>query len=278
MPEREITLGHSPDPDDAFMFYALATGQINTGDLRFVHILQDIETLNRRAMHKELDITAVSIHAYAYIHEQYGLLPCGASIGDGYGPMVVARSRIPVPGLHRKKIAVPGELTTAFLALRLCLDSFDYEVLPFDEILDAVANERCDAGLIIHEGQLTYGQKGLVNVLDLGAWWKEETGLPLPLGANVIRRSLGAELIARINRFLKASILYALEHRKDAVQHSLPYARDMNEALADKFVGMYVNDYTLDYGEEGRRAVVELLERGHQAGVIPHRVQPEFVI
>lgn len=277
MIDREITLGHSPDPDDAFMFYALAAGRVDTGGLRFVHILQDIETLNRRAMHEELDITAVSIHAYAYIFERYVLLPCGASIGDGYGPMVVARAKIPMNELVRKRIAVPGELTTAFLVLRLCLGEFEYDVLPFDTILDAVANGRCDAGLIIHEGQLTYDRKGLTKIIDLGSWWKEETGLPLPLGANVVRRSLGRELIDRINTLLTASIKYALEHRAEAVQHSLAYARDMDEKLADQFVGMYVNEYTLDYGESGRRAVVELLERGYQSGIIPHRVRPEFV-
>ncbi len=277
MIDREITLGHSPDPDDAFMFYALAAGRVDTGGLRFVHILQDIETLNRRAMREELDITAVSIHAYAYIFERYVLLPCGASIGDGYGPMVVARAKIPMNELVRKRIAVPGELTTAFLVLRLCLGEFEYDVLPFDTILDAVANGRCDAGLIIHEGQLTYDRKGLTKIIDLGSWWKEETGLPLPLGANVVRRSLGRELIDRINTLLTASIKYALEHRAEAVQHSLAYARDMDEKLADQFVGMYVNEYTLDYGESGRRAVVELLERGYQSGIIPHRVRPEFV-
>jgi 1,4-dihydroxy-6-naphthoate synthase len=277
MTVRELTLGHSPDPDDAFMFYALAEGKLDTGEFRFRHILQDIETLNRRAMKEELDITAVSIHAYAYIHDKYALLPCGASIGDGYGPMVVARERIFPSELSGKRIAVPGEWTTAFLGLRLCLGMFDYEVMAFDAILDAVARGECDAGLIIHEGQLTYDSKGLVKVLDLGEWWKTETGLPLPLGANAIRRALGPECIGRVNGLLKASIQYGLDHRREAVLHSMPYARELDEDLADRFVGMYVNDYTLDYGETGRRAVVELLDRGFREGVIRERVRPEFV-
>ncbi len=277
MTKREITLGHSPDPDDAFMFYALAKDKIDTGELKFVQILQDIETLNRRAMREELDVTAVSVYAYTHIHENYILLPCGASIGDGYGPLVVARTPIPMDDLNTKRIAVPGELTTAFLTLRLCIGEFDYEVVPFDEILDAVAEKRYDAGLIIHEGQLTYNRQGLTKVVDLGAWWKEVTGLPLPLGANVIRKSLGTERIERINELLKASVQYGLDHRAEAVRHSLPYGRGMSEDEADRFVGMYVNDFTLDYGETGRCAVVELLNRGHEAGFIPHCVTPEFV-
>jgi len=277
MTDREITLGHSPDPDDAFMFYGLTTGRVDTGGLRFVHIVQDIETLNQRAIRKELDVTAVSIHAYAYISEHYSLLLCGGSIGDGYGPVVVASKPIPLPKLRRRRIAVPGELTTAFLVLRLCIGEFEYQVLPFNTILSAVTSGRCDAGLIIHEGQLVYDRKGLEKVVDLGSWWKEETGLPLPLGANVIRRSLAPELIERIGTLLSASIRYAMEHRTEAVQYGMEYARDIDEKLVDRFVRMYVNEYTLDYGESGRRAVVELLERGYQTGVIPHPVTPEFV-
>ncbi len=277
MTKQELSLGHSPDPDDAFMFYALATGKIDTGDFEFTHILQDIETLNRRAMQEELDITAVSIHAYTHIHDRYILLPCGASIGDGYGPRVVARTGISIDELNTKRIAVPGELTTAFLALRLCIGEFEYDVVPFDEILEAVEKGEFDAGLIIHEGQLTYSQQGLRKIVDLGAWWKGQTGLPLPLGANVIRKSLGTEPIKQINEILKASIQYGLNHRLEAVRHSLAYARDMTESQADEFVGMYVNDFTLDYGESGRRAVIELLERGHKAGIIPERITPEFV-
>lgn len=277
MPDREITLGHSPDPDDAFMFYALAAGKIDTGDLRFVHILEDIETLNRRAIKGDLDITAVSVHAYPYIADKYILLPCGGSVGDGYGPILVSRRHIRSDEFCRIRIAVPGELTTAFLVLRLCFGEFRYTVLPFDRILEVVSNAEYDAGLIIHEGQLTYQQKNLTKVLDLGAWWKSETNLPLPLGANVVRRSLGNNLIRKINLFLTASIRYGLEYRAEAVEYSLSYARDMNGKLADRFIGMYVNEYTLDFGALGRRAVVELLRRGFQAGIIPRRMEPEFV-
>jgi 1,4-dihydroxy-6-naphthoate synthase len=278
MTQRLIRVGHSPDPDDAFMFYALAHDKLDTGDLRFEHQLQDIETLNRRALAGELEVTAVSLHAYAHLLDKYALLPSGCSMGDRYGPMVVARKPLAVEDLGRLKIAVPGTLTTAFLALRLLLpDGFQYEVVPFDQILDAVAQGKFDAGLIIHEGQLTFQNQGLHLIVDLGVWWHEKTGLPLPLGGNVVRRDLGVETMRQISRLLKASIQYALDHRSDALDYSLRYARDMDKALADQFVGMYVNDWTLDYGPRGREAVRRLLTEAHKAGVIPSAVDVEFV-
>jgi 1,4-dihydroxy-6-naphthoate synthase len=273
-----ITVGHSPDPDDAFMFYALAHDKLDTGNLRFRHELQDIETLNRRALRGELEVTAVSIHAYAYLLDRYALLPSGCSMGDRYGPMVVARRPLTLEGLKTARIAVPGTLTTAFLTLRLLLPGgFAHEVVPFDQILGAVAAGRYDAGLIIHEGQLTFQNQGLNLVADLGVWWQERTGLPLPLGGNVVRRDLGPETIRQISRLLKESIRYALAHRDDALAYALRYARDMDKALADRFVGMYVNDWTLDYGPRGREAVRRLLEEGHRAGIIPNPVAVEFV-
>jgi 1,4-dihydroxy-6-naphthoate synthase len=278
MTQRLITVGHSPDPDDAFMFYALAHDKLDTGDLRFRHKLQDIETLNRRAMRGELEVSAVSIHAYAHLLDKYALLPSGCSMGDRYGPMVVARGPLTVEQLPATRIAVPGTLTTAFLTLRLLLPGgFSYEVMPFDHILDAVASGRFDAGLIIHEGQLTYQNQGLHLVVDLGVWWQEKTGLPLPLGGNVVRRDLGTETIRQISRLLKESIRYSLDHRDAALAYALQYARDMDRGLADRFVGMYVNDWTLDYGPRGRAAVRRLLEEGHKAGVIPSAVAVEFV-
>jgi 1,4-dihydroxy-6-naphthoate synthase len=278
MSKRTIHVGHSPDPDDAFMFYALAHDKIDTGDLTFRHELQDIETLNRRALRGELEVTAISIHAYAQLLDKYALLPSGCSMGDRYGPMVVARRPMKVADLTQARIAVPGTLTTAYLALRLLLpDGFAHEVLPFDQILDAVAAGRFDAGLIIHEGQLTFQNQGLSLVVDLGVWWQEKTGLPLPLGGNVVRRDLGSATIRQISRLLKESIRYALDHRDDALAHALQYARDMDKALADRFVGMYVNDWTLDYGPRGREAVRRLLDEGHRAGVIPAPVAVEFV-
>lgn len=276
--KRVIHVGHSPDPDDAFMFHALANDKIDTGDLRFVHELQDIETLNRRAMRGELEVSAVSIHAYAHLLDKYALLPSGCSMGDRYGPMVVARRPMPVEELKRVKVAVPGTLTTAFLTLRLLLpDGFDYEVVPFDEIIGAVAAGRFEAGLIIHEGQLTFQNQGLHLVVDLGVWWQEKTGLPLPLGGNVVRKDLGPDLMHRIGEYLKNSIRYSLDHRREALEYALEYARDMDISLADKFVGMYVNDWTLDYGPRGREAVRRLLEEAHKAGIIPRPVAVEFV-
>lgn len=278
MAKRLITVGHSPDPDDAFMFYALAHDKIDTGDLQFRHELQDIETLNRRALRGELEVSAVSIHAYAHLLDKYALLPSGCSMGDRYGPMVVAREPLTVADLRKARIAVPGTMTTAFLTLRLLLpEGFAYEVMPFDEILNAVAAGRYDAGLIIHEGQLTFQNQGLRLVVDLGVWWQERTGLPLPLGGNVVRRDLGEPTMREISRLLKESIRYSLAHRDAALDYALQYARDMDKALADRFVGMYVNDWTLDYGPRGREAVRRLLDEAHQAGVIAKPVAVEFV-
>jgi 1,4-dihydroxy-6-naphthoate synthase len=278
MSKRVITVGHSPDPDDAFMFYALAHNKIETGNLEFRHELQDIETLNRRALKGELEVSAVSIHAYAFLLDKYALLPSGCSMGDRYGPMIVARRPMSVNDLKGIKIAVPGTMTTAFLTLKLLLpQGFDYEVIPFDEIIPAVASGKFDAGLIIHEGQLTFQNQGLHLIVDLGVWWQEKTGLPLPLGGNVVRRDLGDETIRNISRLLKESIRYSLEHRKDALTYALQYARDMDLELADRFVGMYVNDWTLDYGPRGRAAVAKLLEEAHRAGMIPAPVKVEFV-
>jgi 1,4-dihydroxy-6-naphthoate synthase len=278
-----IRVGHSPDPDDAFMFYALAKDKIDTGPFRFVHELVDIETLNRRAFSGELELTAVSLHAYAHLADLYMLCPCGASMGDGYGPMVVARSKYSLEDLAGKTIAVPGTLTTAYLALRLCLGyDFPYVVVPFDEILDVVAageyqGQPVAAGLIIHEGQLTYGDQRLELVVDTGAWWMAQTGLPLPLGANAIRKDLGMETIREVNRLLKESIQYGLDHREEALAYALSYGRGLDHAKADQFVGMYVNDWTLDFGQRGREAVARLLAEGHKAGVIRRLVAPEFV-
>src|SRR5262245_26301880 len=275
---RTITVGHSPDPDDAFMFYALAHDKIDTGGLRFRHELQDIETLNRRALRGELEVTAVSIHAYARLLDKYAPLPIGRGMGAKQGPMGVAREKMSLEKLRTVKIAVPGTLTTAFLTLRLLLGrEFAYDVIPFDQILDAVASGRFDAGLIIHEGQLTFQNQGLQLIVDLGVWWQEKTGLPLPLGGNVVRRDLGDETIRQISRLLKESIRYALSHRSDALDYALKYARDMDKSLADRFVGMYVNDWTLDYGPRGREAVRRLLDEAYNAKVIEKPVDVEFV-
>ena len=278
MSKRTITVGHSPDPDDAFMFYALAHNKIDTGDLVFRHELQDIETLNRRALKGELEVTAVSIHAYAHLLDKYALLPSGCSMGDRYGPMVVARRSMSIDELNEATIAVPGTMTTAFLTLRLLLGKQPrHEVMPFDQILQAVAGKKYDAGLIIHEGQLTFQNQGLHLVVDLGAWWYEKTGLPLPLGGNVVRRDLGIKTMRTISRLLKESIQYSLDHRQDALNYAVKYARDMDISLADKFVGMYVNDWTLDYGPRGRQAVSRLLDEAHKAGAIAKPVNVEFV-
>ena len=278
MTKRMITVGHSPDPDDAFMFYALAHDKIDTGDLAFKHELQDIETLNRRALKGELEVSAVSIHAYAFLLDKYALLPSGCSMGDKYGPMVVARKPMAVSDLANVKIAVPGTMTTAFLALRLLLPKgFQYDVVPFDQILGVVEAGKYDAGLIIHEGQLTFQNQGLYLITDLGVWWQEKTKLPLPLGGNVVRRDLGEKTIRDISRLIKESIQYSLDHRQDALTYALNYARDMDRSLADRFVGMYVNEWTLDYGERGRQAVRLLLDEAHRAGVIPNPVNVEFV-
>ena len=278
-----IRVGHSPDPDDAFMFHALTNGKVETGGYEFRHELVDIETLNRRAFSGELELTAVSLHAYAHLTDKYLLCPCGASMGDRYGPIVVARERFPLPHLRQMTIAVPGTLTTAYLALRICLDiDFSFVTVPFDQIIDAVVSgkfegQKIDAGLIIHEGQLTYSDRGLSLIIDLGAWWFEETRLPLPLGANAIRKDLGPETIIDVNRLLKQSIEYGLAHRDEALGYAMKYGRDLDHAKADKFVGMYVNDWTLDFGPRGREAVRRLLVEGHRARVIRELIEPEFV-
>jgi 1,4-dihydroxy-6-naphthoate synthase len=277
---RTIRVGHSPDSDDAFMFYALAEGKLDTGDLRYVHELSDIESLNQRARRAELEVTAVSIHAYAYLWRQYALLSSGSSMGDGYGPRLVATR--PCPGEPRAairglRVGVPGKLTTAYLALMLYQREVSAVVLPFDRIEDAVHAGDVDVGLLIHEGQLTYADSGLHLWADLGAWWMEETGLPLPLGGNAVRRDLGREVIDQIARDLRASIVYGLEHRSPALAHAKQFNRGIGDARTDTFVGMYVNQWTVDYGPRGRQAVQMLLDRGHAAGVIPERVQVEFV-
>jgi 1,4-dihydroxy-6-naphthoate synthase len=272
-----IHVAHSPDSDDAFMFYALASGKIDTEGLTYVHQLQDIETLNQRAMRGELEVTAVSIHAYAYLADSYALLPHGASMGDRYGPRLVARSPLSRADIRGKRIAVPGLMTSAYLALRLFEPVFEPVVTPFDQIEDAVADGSVDLGLLIHEGQLTFADRGLHLIQDLGEWWFGETGLPLPLGGNVIRKDLGDDLTRKISRHLRDSIAYGLEHRSAALDHSMQYARGLERSKADAFVGMYVNDWTLDYGEAGRRAVRQFLQRGVEAGIIPKPVAIEFV-
>jgi 1,4-dihydroxy-6-naphthoate synthase len=276
-------VGHSPDPDDAFMFYALAKHKIDTGAYRFEHELVDIETLNRRAFSGELELTAVSLHAYAHLTDRYVLCTCGASMGDGYGPLVVARSKGSLESLRQATIAVPGTLTTAYLALRICLGvDFPYVVVPFDHVLDVVAEGHyqgrpVDAGLIIHEGQLTYQRQQLELIVDTGRWWLDQTGLPLPLGANALRKDLGPARIREVHALLLESIRYGLEHREEALAYALGFGRGLDPADADQFVGMYVNQWTLDFGPRGRQAVARLLAEGHAAGVIPRLVVPEFV-
>jgi 1,4-dihydroxy-6-naphthoate synthase len=277
MPTRTIHVAHSPDSDDAFMFYALAEGKIDTGNLRYVHELQDIESLNQRAMRAELEVTAVSIHAYAHLAQKYALLPHGSSMGDRYGPRLVARTPMARADVRGKRIAIPGPLTTAYLALKLYEPEFIPVPTPFDRIEDAVEHGDVDLGLLIHEGQLTFGDRGLHLVADMGEWWFGETGLPLPLGGNVVRKDLGDELVRTISRHLRASIAYGLEHRAKALDHAMSFARGLDRGRADTFVGMYVNEWTLDYGDRGRQAVHALLQRGVDAGIIPHRVRVEFV-
>jgi 1,4-dihydroxy-6-naphthoate synthase len=273
-----IRVGHSPDSDDAFMFYALTHDKLDTGGLRFVHQLEDIETLNKRAMKAELEVSAVSIHAFAYLVDFYALLGSGCSMGDRYGPTLVAREPIELGALGGRTIAVPGLLTTAYLALQLCLGrDVPIVVMPFDEILPAVCDGRVDAGLLIHEGQLYYRARGLHKVVDLGEWWHAQTGLPLPLGGNVVKKDLGPALVSRIAHLLKESIRYALEHRPEALNYALQYARDLDPSLADRFVGMYVNDWTIDYGPRGREAVRVLLSRAAQAGLVPAPVEVQFI-
>ena len=275
---KNISLAHSPDSDDAFMFYGLATHKIGTGDLEFEHTLQDIQTLNEEARKGTYDVTAISFHAYAYVADKYALLPHGASIGDNYGPVVVANEELDASELSNAKIAVPGTLTSAFLTLRIFNPDFKYEVVPFDQITEAVTEGRCDAGLLIHEGQLFYHDLGLKKVLDLGEWWHEHTGgLPLPMGGNAIRRDLGPEVIHEVSELLKESIRYSLENREDALQYAMQFAREMDPSVADRFVSMWVNELTLDYGERGREAVRRLLSEGYERGIIPHAVDVEFV-
>ena len=274
---RTIRVGHSPDSDDAFMFYALAEGLVDTGELTYTHELQDIETLNRRALKGELEVTAVSIHAYAYLADQYALLPSGSSMGDRYGPRLVALQPGSLEDATGRRIAVPGLLTTAYLALRLALPKFEPVVMPFDQIEDAVKSRNVDFGLLIHEGQLTFAELGLSLIADLGEWWFNETGLPLPLGGNVVRKDLGQALMGTISRHLSASIDYALSHRQGALDHAMKFARGLDRSKADTFVGMYVNDWTRDYGDRGREAVRTLLDRGVKAGIITQPVTVEFV-
>jgi 1,4-dihydroxy-6-naphthoate synthase len=277
LPTRTIRVAHSPDSDDAFMFYALSQEKVDTGNLRFVHELSDIESLNRRALTGELEVSAVSIHAYAYIADRYALLSSGSSMGDKYGPRLVAKEAMGRDDLKGKTIAVPGEWTTAYLALKLYEPEAKHVVVPFDEIMSFVASGEADVGLLIHEGQLTHEGEGFYLTEDLGEWWYGETGLPLPLGGNVVRRDLGEETIGEVARLIKASIQYALDHREEALAYALGYARDLPPELADRFVSMYVNEWTVDYGETGRKAVRTLLSRGYEAGVIPHKVEVEFV-
>ena len=282
-----FTLGHSPDPDDAFMFYAMAENKVDLRGYRFEHRLEDIQTLNERALRGELHISAISIHAYAYVSHQYALLPCGASMGDGYGPMVGATDTSGLrPGapdsevrvwLRGRTIAIPGLMTSAYLALQLYLGDFDYVVVPFDQIFEAVRSGRAAAGLIIHEGQLTYARSGFTKIVDLGEWWKRETTLPLPLGGNVLRKDIPLPTRRDLLAIMRESIEYGLAHRDAAVHHSMPYARDMDASLASQFIGMYVNDYTLDYGEAGRAAIREFLGAAERRGYIKQTVEPEFV-
>ena len=284
-----FTLGHSPDPDDAFMFYAMAQNMIDMRGYRFEHHLHDIQTLNEWAMQGRLHISAISIHAFAYVSDKYAIMPCGASMGDGYGPIVIAKRKTfnvqhsmlnessARDVLTNKKIAVPGKMTSAFLALQLFLGEFEYVVVPFDKIFEAVKNKQADAGLIIHEGQLTYERSGFAKIVDLGEWWKHETSLPLPLGGNVLRKDIPLPAQHDIVQIIRESIDFGLAHRAEAVRHSLPYARDMNAELADKFIGMYVNDYTRDYGEMGRAAIRRFLGDARRAGFIDREIEPAFV-
>ena len=274
---RTISVAHSPDSDDAFMFYGLATNKLETDGLKFEHTLKDIQSLNEDAKNGVFDVSAISFHAYAYVADKYALLPHGASIGDKYGPIVVSKEPRKAEEIGQMKIAIPGELTSAFLALRIYNKDFQYEVVEFDKIIDAVLEGRVDAGLLIHEGQLFYKQMGLDKVLDLGEWWHEKTGLPLPMGGNVIRRDLGEDLMKQVSKHLHRSIQYSMDNREDALAYAMQFARDMAPELADRFVAMWVNDLTLDYGERGKEGVRRLLKEGFEAGIIPHEVDIQFV-
>jgi 1,4-dihydroxy-6-naphthoate synthase len=274
---QEITIAHSPDSDDAFMFYGLATNKVRVPGLKFSHTLCDIETLNRKAMEGVYDVTAISFHAYPYLQDKYGLMTCGGSVGDGYGPMIVSTRPLSISEVKQIKLAVPGTLTTAYLALKLFAPSIETEVVPFDQIIPQVLAGKYEAGLIIHEGQLTYSKSGLYRVIDLGKWWRDITGLPLPLGGNAIRRELGSETIHEVSDALKNSIQYALDHREEALQYAMQFARDLDTASADKFVGMYVNERTVDYGPDGREAVRRLLDMGYKAGIIKQAAKVDWM-
>src|SRR6202161_1840119 len=273
----EIRLAHSPDSDDAFMFYALATGKARLPGVNFAHILSDIESLNQAAKKEVYDVTAISFYAYPFVADKYVLMDCGASFGEGYGPIVVSGHPIKKTELAGRKIAIPGMLTTSYLALKLFEPNVETVTMPFDKVLDAVQAKEVEAGLLIHEGQLLFSQMGLHKVVDLGLWWQETTGLPLPLGANAVRRSLGPDMGRQVARIIRESVSYALDHREAAVEYALQFARDMDPMLADKFIGMYVNRWTLDYGEEGRRAVRELLARGAAAGLVSPSFKVDFL-
>jgi 1,4-dihydroxy-6-naphthoate synthase len=273
----ELKLAHSPDSDDAFMFYGLATKKISSGYLRFTHVLEDIETLNRKALDGVYDITAISFHGYAHIADAYLLLPCGASFGDRYGPIVVARGALGPEGMRGKRVAVPGKLTTASLTLQLYEPDVELLYTPFDRILERVTEGEADAGVVIHEGQLTYARVGLTKIVDLGEWWHQETGMPLPLGGNAIRRSLGGEAIGRVAKLVKQSIQYGLDHRQEALTYALQFSRGLDVVTADRFVTMYVNERTLQYSEQDRQAVQTLLDRGFEKGLLSRRVKAEFV-
>jgi 1,4-dihydroxy-6-naphthoate synthase len=276
---QEISIAHSPDSDDAFMFYGLATNKVRVPGYKFTHTLQDIETLNHLAIDKAFyDVTAVSFHAYPYMQDNYTLMACGGSVGDGYGPMIVANRKLTIDEVKKTRIAVPGTLTTAYLALKLFAPEIETVTIPFDKIIPAVLAGEAEAGLIIHEGQLTYATDGLIKILDLGQWWQEETnGLPLPLGGNAIRRSLGTEAILTTTNALRNSIQHALDNRDAALEYAMQFARDLDTTLANRFVGMYVNDRTLDYREDGKLAIRKILEMGHERGIIPHKVEVDFV-
>jgi 1,4-dihydroxy-6-naphthoate synthase len=274
----DISIAHSPDSDDAFMFYGLATNKVRVPGYRFTHTLCDIETLNQRAQNEAFyDVTAISFHAYPYLQQSYALMGCGGSVGEGYGPMVVSSKRLAPEDLGKIKLAVPGTLTTAYLALKIFNPALETVVVPFDRIIPEILAGNFDAGLIIHEGQLTYSSSGLYKVLDLGVWWRETTGLVLPLGGNAIRRSLGKDSMRIVTKAVKDSIQHALDHREQALEYAMQFARDLDSRLADRFVGMYVNDRTLDYGADGRQAIVKLLDLGHERGIIPIAPQVEFV-
>jgi len=275
--KRDIRVAHSPDSDDAFMFYALATRKIDTGDRNYVHLLNDIETLNRKALEGEYEVSAVSFHAYAYLSDKYALMSCGASMGRNYGPIVVSSRTMNARSIADKVVAIPGTLTTAFLALRLFEPNVKYEVVPFDKILDEIQKGKYEAGLLIHEGQLTYREIGMHKVLDLGEWWLERTGLPLPLGGNVIKRNLGQDLMESVGQDIRKSIQYGLDHREEAMTYAMQFSRGLDTQKADRFIGMYVNELTLDYGSEGREAVRRLLDEAHQKGIIPKPVPLDFV-